>query len=409
MKRIFTLMLAAAVIGFTACEKEKDPEGKTEEEKKEQEQIVKLKVAATQTSDTLRVPYGGSLDLSAIFSLEQAEGGTVTLSYRINRQPEYAEGNGEYQSAGTVYSVTGSTLASGDVRVPDALNFGDDRIRLVREATLKIEVPNVLDTTFTIIQTDKPALTPVISLDPEITGLVDGNKLVLQTTGTPRNFSASYFTISPIDFGIEDIRVGIGAGDYITMAASGIPRAGGVGQASGTGGYVVAYYKDNTLEQVLRDETLPQAKLYVDVEYVEPGTVVGIELKPEIGSASTVAAVRFYSATSNQRKMPYNFIVLKLGDGSTRAYDSSTDSHFGFLAGNFSEYLEGRTSEDKDHSGWWTYVGLKADPEITTPVTPLAPVGSDISFDITSKEHFGEDGWTVTVATKTVKSATENE
>ncbi|MDR0687791.1 MAG: hypothetical protein LBF55_03775 [Prevotellaceae bacterium] len=392
MKTKSILLIAAAAfalpLAFVACDKSDEDNNNNNALETPSE----IKVAATQTDDTLRISYNGTLDLSTIFSVEQPENGDAMLVYEVERQPDYAENSGDYTSL-TAYSVNGSTLtAATGVRVPDALNKGEGRVRTVREGLLKVSVVGVDTLTYTIKMTGKPALTPVISVDPEIDGLVEGNKLVLQTTGGHRLFNATYFTISPIDFGEEDIRVGIGAGDYITMAASGVPQAGGLDGTAGTSGYVVAYYKDNTLEGVLADETLPQARLYVDVEYVAPTEVVGIELKSNIGGCS---ANSFWRNNANGRQVPSAFVVLKLNNGETRAYDSSTDSHFGFLAGNFSEHMEGRTTEDSDHPGWWTYVALKLNDA-------LPEVGTAINFDVTSKEHFGEEGWTVTVTTQTV-------
>jgi hypothetical protein len=382
MKQTTLLFLGAALFSMllsNGCDKD--------------ENTIVEPVAATgikSTTDTIRVAYDGTVDVSAYFSIEPTDA-PGTLTYSISRQPEYVEGNNAEYTSVTAYSVSGNTLTSAAERVPDAFSRTNDASRTVNEGQLSVALSgSTITKTVTIVQTNKPPLVPEIKLAEVLTD-VEAGTLTLTTTGTHRHITNSSFVISPIDFDPNDIKVGIGAGDYITMHASGVPQAGGLNAADGTGGYVLAYYKDNTLEEVKADETLPQARLYVNVEYVAPTAIVGIEANPAIGSANTT---KFYSNSNGQRKMPQNFIVVKLNNGETRAYNSGSDSGLSFLAGNFSAHLEGRTTEDTDHSGWWTYVALKA-------ADAVPDVGTQVSFDVTVKAHFGEPEWTVTITTAT--------
>ncbi|MDR1022934.1 MAG: hypothetical protein LBL94_06675 [Prevotellaceae bacterium] len=395
------LRMAAATlavsVAFAACDKEEE----TKSDPIDPETAVEIKVAATQTSDTLRIAYNGTLDLSAIFTLEQPEGGTATLSYAIDKQPEFVEGNGETYTPVAAYSVSGDTLtAAQGVRVPDAVNAGDDRVRVVREGVLKVSAEGATALTYTIQMTNKPALVPVITLSEALTEQLEGGILKLTTSGQLRQFTATAFDIAPIDFGSEDIKVEIGAGgEYITefgvdgeITSTGIFQAGGSVGTAGTGGFIVAYYKGNTLDEVLADENLPQTRLNINVEYVAPTAPVGIELYTEaIGTTGTAA---FWRNNANGRQLPSSFILIKLNNGETRPYDGATDSNLGILAGDFDQYLEGRTNEDTEHSGWWSHVALKLNED-------LPPVGTTVKFKVTSKAHFGEPDWTVTVETQT--------
>ncbi|MDR0566270.1 MAG: hypothetical protein LBG47_04425 [Prevotellaceae bacterium] len=394
------LFAAAAAFALTAalvaCDKNKNENGKDSETEGGQTSTP-IKVAETQAGDTLQIRYNGALDLSKIFSAAQPEDSTAKLRYVVERQPEFVEGDSADYTAVNAYSVRGDTLfAAPDVRVPDAVS-AEGRLRVVREGKLKVLLAGVDSLTYTIKMTDKPALTPVISLGEGIEGLENG-KLTLSTTGTPRLFTASYFTISPIDFGIEDIRVEIGSagtGKYIDMSRSGAPQAGGLNRAAGTGGFVVAYHGDNTLEQALTDEKLPQARLYVDVELVAPTAVVGIELHPSIGQCNGAS---FWRNNANGRQPASNFVLMKLNNGTKRAYDGQTDSNLRFRAGDFDGYMEGRTSADtivvhNIKTVWWTHTSLKAGD--------LPAVGTTVKFKVTSIAHFLDPKWTVEVETQT--------
>jgi hypothetical protein len=383
-----SMLLTAAVAfagmaAFIACDKQDDEN--QDITPPPSETPIKIKVANNQTNDTLRIDYNGTLDLSAIFSLEQAQGGTATLTYIIDRQPDFVEGTAEEYTSVEAYRVTGNLLTSiQGIRVPDTVNVpADNRLRVVREGKLKVSTAGS-DTTFTIIQTGKPELVPTIALDPEITGLNNGT-LTLTTTGQPRSFNATAFTISPIDFGISDIKIGIGAGDdYITISEyGGVPRAGGSTGTPGTGGYIVAYHKNNTLEEVLTDETLPQARLYINVTYVAPNAIVGIVANTE--AIGTTAAASFWKLA---QKSTISFVKAKLNDGTIVAYSSS--DHGSLLSGNFNANTKGAGTENTSHPGWYPNVQLES---------PLPEVGAEISWTITHSAHFEEDGWTVIITT----------
>jgi hypothetical protein len=354
------------------------------------------------------VPYNGTLDLSAIFSLEQAQGGTATLTYTIDRQPDFAEGTDEEYTSVEAYRATGNTLVSiQGVRVPDNVNVPDDnRLRVVREGKLKVSTVGS-DITFTIVQTGKPALVPTIALDPEIDGL-DNGTLTLTTTGQPRSFNATYFTISPIDFGISDIRVDIGEGAYITTSLGGVPQAGGSTGTPGTGGYIVAYHKDNTLEEVLTDETLPQARLYINVELQEV-TAVGIEL---------VETLPTLKANGNSARQPKQFIKILLSNGtSVTAASAGTDyGDFTVVTGHYSCTVGATPDLTTSGSGAGPY---PAD-DTTSPWrignikvnNTTMNVGTRVSFKISVAkinkggnitEHLGELNWTLDVNAPTVE------
>lgn len=392
MKKQNLLRIAAATLAvsavFVACDKEEDPINPVDPTPS----TVEIKVAASQTGDVLQVAYNGTLNLGTIFTLEQSEGGTATLVYTVEKQPEYVEGNSEEYTTVEAYSVSGGVLtAAQGVRVPDAVSAGDDRIRVVREGVLKVSAEGASALTYTIQMTDKPAPVPVITLAEGSEGQLAGGTLTLTTWGQPRLFSATAFDIV-VDFSMEDIRVGIGsAGDnnYITISEfGGVPQAGGSAGKPGTGGFIVAYYyKDYELADVLADETLPQARLYIDVEFVDPPTPVGIEVYTErLGKCSGVSFWR-----NSDRKSPGDFVLTKLSDGTTRTYNSNSDG--AVVAGDFDQYTEGRTSEAP--MGWWSYVALKLNEA-------LPPVGTTVKFKVTSKIHFEDPAWTVTVETQTL-------
>jgi hypothetical protein len=379
MKRKNYYFLAAALCAMllgNGCDKKENPE------------LIIDPVDATgikATTDTVRVAYGKSVDLSGYFSLEPANA-SGTLIYKVIRQPDYVEGNDEEYTAVEAYSVSGNMLISAEKRVPDTLNAGGDRIRIVREGRLSValaENSEVDPREVVIIQTGKPAVAPVITLAANenftYTAGPSGKLLTLQATGLSRTFPASWFNIAPIDFDPNDIKVGIGAGDYITMHANGVPQAGGSGAAHGSGGFVVAYYKDHTLEEVLADATLPQARLYIDVEEYML-TVDGIVISPNVGLTNAA------SFKKSGAKASSSFVYVKLSDGSTRAFDTSQDGSV--LSGEFNHYTKG-VAENSDRPGWFSNVNLNNSPAD----------GETLSWTITHKDHFKEEGWTVTVTT----------
>ncbi|MDR1883997.1 MAG: hypothetical protein LBR26_14625, partial [Prevotella sp.] len=240
-------------------------------------------------------------------------------------------------------------------------------------------------------------LVPVITLSEGLAEKLTGGKLVLENVGQYHLFTANSFTISPIDFGIEDIRIGIGAGSYIITSPSGVPQAGGSGSATGTGGYVVAYYKENTLEEVLANENLPQVRVNVDVELGEATEIVGII--PNTAALGTKGNASFWRNNANGRQALSGFVLVQFDNGTTAPYDATTHN-LSLLAGDFDSYLEGRTTQDQEHPGWWLYVALKQNEA-------LPSVGTTVSFKITSGLHFGEPAWTATITTQTTSANPE--
>ncbi|MDR3184266.1 MAG: hypothetical protein LBT49_02540 [Prevotellaceae bacterium] len=357
-------------------------------------QIKTLAESPNLTNDTLSIPYEREITLNTIFSAERAADDTstaaLTLEYALERQPSFAEGSGEWTPY-DAYSVTAGTLSAlAGKRVPDVLAISETRSRAVREGVLKVSVnragyPGAAATaTYVVKMTGKPDLVPVITLAEGLTGVENGT-LTLTTWGQPRQITRASFKIA-LEFEEEDIKVDIGnAGDdsYITTSLSGAIQAGGSSGKAGTGGFVVAYYKDNTLQEVLADETLPQAKLYVNVTFVDPPEVVGIELNvAAIGKCSTA------SFWKTGQKTTTAFVLAKLNDGTTRAYDSSQDGSL--LSGNFNANTKGAGTENASHAGWYPNVNLNGTPE----------TDAELSWTITHANHFEETAWTVVVTTK---------
>jgi hypothetical protein len=405
-----TAVLCAMLLG-SGCNKEKNPE-----------LIVEPPEVGINAPDTIRVAYNGTVPLSSFSFSITPEGTPGTLTYSI-QQPLYADNGGDYEQV-EAYKVENDALASVALRVPDAfvrreasytskdpetgesIEVGGAVLasRTVLEGKLKIALSgSAVTKEVVIIQTGKPKLEPEITLgDIENYTITDGpsGKLItLQTVGSPVDFKASWFKVEPIDFDLSDIRVGIGNdGGYITTNPNTlVPQAGGLNAADGTGGFVVAYHKDYDLQEVLANPELPQARLYINVDFVAENAVVGIEPHPSIGQCTGAS---FWRNTTQGRQNPSNFIVMVLNDGTKRAYDNGLDGAFGFLAGNFDNYLEGRTGENASHSGWWTYVALRANVDVPQ-------VGTSVSFQITEKaeNHFLKPGWTVTITTQTLAAS----
>jgi hypothetical protein len=284
----------------------------------------------------------------------------------------------------------------------------------VNEGKLKVSLKGeaeeaVQPVIVTIIQTEKPALVPTITLIPGAS-YKEGpegelNLLEVQTKARATSFTATLFEISPIDFDESDIRIVANEGStyifapddekgYAAWHAGDLDET--VGTEDQTGDYIVAYHRSITPEQALAKPTTATdvAKLYIDVIYVAPTEIVGIELNTDVIGKATTAS--FWSNTSGQRKAAGGFILVRLNNDTSREWASSSDSgRFPLLAGNFDSYLEGRQTEDVDHGGWFPSVGLKQND-------PVPSVGTPLKFDVTVKEHFGEEDWTVTVETKTV-------
>lgn len=393
MKKYYFLATALLLCCLVGCDK--DPV----------EQVEATGIKAT--ADTVRVAYGGTVDLSALFSIDPA-GASGSLTYSISRQPEYVEGNDAEYTEVEAYSVSGNTLASADVRVPDAF-VRSDALRTVREGKLKITLEGSSEAEsveVVIVQTDKPALTPVITLSENenytYTDGPDGKLLTLQTVGVPNVFPATWFKIAPVDFDPSDIRVGTGrVGNYITEFA-GIPRAGGFGGATGTGGFIVAFYKDNTLEEVLADENLPQARLYVNVEYVEPDAVVGI-----VANTENPPAFRHGNTST---KSTSGFVRIKLANGEEKPVGDFSSTHsFTWVSGYYSQTQPGTNDvytvgsgkfyPDEDAESLWREGNLKLN-------NPDLPAGTEVRFKVSlaktvtggvTTEPLGEAAWTVDV------------
>jgi hypothetical protein len=416
MKKQNLLRMAAVTLAvsaaFVACDKDEDPIVNPTEPTTS---TVEIKVAATQTDNVLQVAYEKTLDLGTIFSLEQPEGGTATLAYTIDEQPSYVEGNNEEYTTVDAYSVSGGVLtAKQSVRVPDAVSAGDDRVRVVREGILKVSAEGATALTYTIQMTNKPALVPVITLAEGSEGQLAGGTLTLPTSGLSHPFTAAAFDIAPIDFGIEDIRVGIGAagdGDYITISEyGGVPQAGGVNGKPGTGGFIVAHYKGNTLEEVLADETLPQAKLYINVTRVAPTAPIGIEVDTE-------NSPKFTAGNGNQKQLT-GFVKVKLDNGEYIAAGSIGSAglgNFTFVSGYYSQTETGTDDiytvssgkpypEDAEDAPWRTgnlkvnNTNLPAGTTVTFKVS-LAKIVKKIEGEDVTTEYLGQGDWTVEVST----------
>ncbi|MDR1881804.1 MAG: hypothetical protein LBR26_03360, partial [Prevotella sp.] len=188
----FRLAIAfSAMAGLVACDTDSD----------EPEDDGKAVIKHTQDKDTLYVDYNGTLDLSTVFTLEQSAKGVAKLAYKVERQPDYAEGNSEEFTTVDAYGISGSVLSAiPGVRVPDAVNK-EDRVRVVREGKLKVSVEGAKEEVeplvFTIVMKDKPALVPVITLSEGLAEKLTGGKLVLENVGQYHLFTANSFTISP--------------------------------------------------------------------------------------------------------------------------------------------------------------------------------------------------------------------
>jgi hypothetical protein len=184
-----------------------------------------------------------------------------------------------------------------------------------------------------------------------------------------------------------------GEGDYITITASGVPQAGGSKGTAGTGGFVVAYLEgaSGTPGEIIADPTIPQARLYVNVDQVDPPAVVGIVASPEIGIAKTSSF--YYGNTCNRTAQ--SLIYFKFEDETTGPFDSDygLDIRVGEFGGDTDEndafYVKGG-SEDSGLSGWFSRALL---------TSSAVPAGKIITFKATVKSHANEPAWTVSITT----------
>jgi hypothetical protein len=378
--------------------------------------------AAVHSGDSIRVKYGEPIDLNTLFTLNPANA-KGQLTYSLTEQPAYSDvtTNNEVKEI-KAYSLEGSTLTS-IARVPDELPGTGPRSRTVLQGELKIVLTGGADLNaieVVLVQTDKPALeAPVITFsaaannDTRLTNTADGNKLMtLSTSSQPTRFSSeNFFTVTPIDYDPVNILLRPGtnpASTYIRMSAAGALEVGGGFETEdhGQGQYMVAFYsaKRDTLTETnevyqarvaaafAAAEATGKHRIYVDVNYVAPTTVVGIIANTDaIGKTGKAS---FWRNNANGRQVPQTFILAKLNDGNTRVYDPTTDGVV--MAGKFDQYLEGRTTEYE--TGWWSHVALKA--AFGNNLDVDCPVGTDLSFTITHKDHIEEEGWTVKVETK---------
>ncbi|MDR0511160.1 MAG: hypothetical protein LBH06_08730 [Rikenellaceae bacterium] len=404
MKKLTVLAVVTAIIGLTACKTDK-PGGPAPE-------------PGINHPDTVWVDYNGSVDLSTLFSVV---GTTGTLEYSVYRQPEYAEGSGDYISL-SAWELTGTTLNSKpNVRIPDAIAITSARTRAVREGLIHVAVTgSTTIAPITVVaaqkKSSKPALTPNVYLvnNSNYTDGPDGKLLTLYTTSNGmRTFTASSFDVSPIDFDQNNIVVRPKSGSaYILAPGAPLPggtgtaaatQAGGINAAYGTGDYVIAFYPtdrstsgiqaafDAAVAATDADPDSPLgARLYVNVDYVGPDGVVGI-----VASTWGTSTTAFWRNNANGRQLPNSFVLMKLNSGNTRPYDGTEDGALTIYGGQFNQYLEGRTTEDADHPGWWSHVALKASED-------LPPVGTNVTFTVTVKQHHLDPDWTVDVSVNTV-------
>ena len=386
--------IALLIIGFAACKKDDpapNPEG-----------------IQGPANDTIQVDYNGTVDLSALFSIEPV-GAVGTLSYSNLQQPQQKEVDNNWEAV-NAYSLSGSVLTSTDVRVPDKFYADNARRRDVTEGTIKVSIQGntaISEKTVVIVQKNKPVLTPTITLADEslYTDVPDGKLLTLKTSGSPKYIYSTTFKVAPIDFAPENIRVRpqpessyINAPSPTNPATSAGGRDGDVGE----GDYVIAFYCESTVQTDIDAAlaqavagTIPFAKLYVNVEAVVPADVVGIEVDTE--ALGTKGRASFWRNNANGRQVPSGFIKVKLSNGDIEPYDASAHA-IELLAGEFDEHLEGRSLEDPDHPGWWSHVSLKAGD--------LPPVGTEVSFTVSRKgaAYISKPEWTARITTNTVSS-----
>lgn len=414
MKKLLTSALLAMVV-LAGCKKD-DPQ---------------TPATAFDGPEAVEVAYGGSVDLNTLFSANGVGGEFV---YTLAGQPEYMsypETGGQYAlvDADGVYSVEGSTLTSEEVRVPDELpaeTYAHER--LVLQGKLKVELKvggAVVDSEeYDIVQTDKPALQYEISY-------VDNNALVVRPDGN-RDYNLvlgqdalplhSLFNIDPIDYQYDPTRIFVMTNQgatYINESSLAIKtaeiRESGV---DATGDFVVAFFlsprgESETDEEynARRDAAYAEAleagsnRVYVNVTYVEADAVIGIVAHEDaIGNSGTAS---FWRNNANGRQVPSNFVLMKLSSGDTRPYDSSKDE-FTIMAGEFDEFLEGRTTEfTPDYPGWWSHVALKLS---FTDLDVDCPVGTLLQFKVSVQDkkdnggnvietRFLQPEWTVTIDT----------
>ena len=390
-----TMLLTAMSFAFSSCKKDPAPRPDAEA------------IEFLGSNDTIYIKYDGTLDLSEWFRIAppRAQG---TLVYRIDRQPDYREGadaNAPYTRV-DAYSVSGNTLTSIEgVRVPGVVIPRDgiftlERQRAVREGRLEVSLQgdaSVEPLIIVIVQTDKPALVPVVTVSYNPLNTEIGGKMtrVLTNQGSTTSFNNSSFTIDPMDLEytttwqkvgdesrwVSQLNVGIVAvnAPYINDTF----QAGGEGADPSSGGYILGYHNSMTREQALAEpETSTRvARLYVDIIAEDPESpIVGIVLNEAAISANTDTGVQFFQRiapfTTNSNRSPSSFILAKLENGTTRAWGTGGGAggrDGSLIVGELSEYMQ-LVTLDANNPGWSSSIRLQFDPEV--------PVGTPVSFTV---------------------------
>ena len=409
------LFLLSGILFITGCKDGGDPKPVVAE-------AILYNGEEIANNAVIELQYGEEINLNTLFSIDPAKA-QGTLKYTLVEQPAYMDITTDNQYVEVnAWTLTGSTLNS-IARVPDALTGVPGRTREVQEGKLKVELiggAQLSPLEVFIVQTDKPAIE---SIEPAVVSIVDneeytdapdgnGNKLktLTATDGDWTSFSLDLFNVMPLDYNRDRILVrACPNAEYIVTTSAGAVRTAGDKTKSGTGEYVVGFYcaakgenETDDAYQARVTATYDAAvasgtgRIYVNLEaFVEPDAVVGIVLNTE--AIGTAGAASFWTNTTNQRKMPASFVLAKLNNGETRAWNTTNDGIL--MVGEFSTHMEGRTKEytDEDFPGWWSYAAIKA---AYTALDTDCPVGTDLSFKITHKDHYNETAWTVQVETE---------
>jgi len=351
------------------------------------------------SNDTIYIKYNETLDVSTLFRIAPPRA-LGTLVYQIARQPDYREGadiETPYTTV-TAYSLNGSMLTSIEgVRVPDAVaapagSPNTTSQRAVREGRLRVSLQDdasVEQLEIVIVQTDKPALVPVVTVrENALNTIIDGKVTrVLTNQGGATSFNSSAFSVEPMDLelnasGNSRIMLALVNAPYVTPFPF---TFGGTGSETGTGGYILAYHNSMTeVEAKAEPETSTRvARLYINVIEADPeAQIVGIVLNEAVVSANTDVSVQFFQRiapfTTNSSRGVSAFILAKLEDGTTREWGTASGSggrDGTLIVGEYSEYMENGGGANGSNPGWGnTSVRLQFSPE--------APVGTPVAFTI---------------------------
>lgn len=393
------------------------------------------KAIKCSTGDTVKVGYGQTLDLTTIFSLDPAEA-TGTLTYTLVRQFSYAEGTGNVTwDTLNVYSLSGSKLTSASVRVPDAFQRVESEVvtaqRLVQDGVIEVglEGSDLTPVRFVIQQTDKPALAPPkvsLNIDPDKytqDGPNGAYLLTLSTSNTPTNFSQTGFTVEPYDYDPNNIWLYPSPGAKYIIGRNSTPAYPGVKVEGfdnyGTGEYVVAFYSATVdgvddayakaVAAVAAGNTAAAgvAVLYVNVNYVPPTSIIGIQINPGVGTVQD-NSIRYRASGTLAGYSPIAFVQAVLADGSAVDYD--TNKYGPLLVGELEGDAIGGSSPSATYPGWFSNLSLLASPGGSA--SPW-PVGTPVKFTVTRPGNaaqppdntFMKDGWTVVVDTEIIAPA----